>query len=158
MKFKKIYLTRGKATLLICVFMVSLVTIEGIAKPNKGPFTAIWRAIKNLQEQIQKQVKNWSYQAATTRGRHQSGMESSPGRWNLLPDGKFWVSVLKHLEKIFLNLLLAMIKYAKKSLVMNLQLMPDMKCSMIKEVLKYQNPQEMCLLLKHGSIMVQLNL
>lgn len=52
MKLNGRNLTRGKVTLLICVFMFSLVTVEGMAKPGKGPFTAIWRAISNLQTQI----------------------------------------------------------------------------------------------------------
>ncbi|MFX0125468.1 MAG: hypothetical protein ACFFAE_17740 [Candidatus Hodarchaeota archaeon] len=44
--------TRGKATLLICIFFVSLYTAVGMARPNGKPFQEIWEAIEFLQEQI----------------------------------------------------------------------------------------------------------
>jgi hypothetical protein len=46
-------LTRGKATLLIGVFLVSLYTVAGMAiTPEGTPFDAIWAAIEDLQVQI----------------------------------------------------------------------------------------------------------
>jgi hypothetical protein len=53
MKFDRKSLTRGKATLLISVFLVSLYMVVGMAVTPEGkPFNAIWAAIEDLQAQI----------------------------------------------------------------------------------------------------------
>lgn len=53
MKLNRNNLTKGKALLLMSVFLVSLYTVVGMAVTPEGkPFDAIWAAIEDLQAQI----------------------------------------------------------------------------------------------------------